>query len=164
MMLGRNRASNDQGETLVEVLVAVAILGLAGVAVLVGMGLAAKASRIHRAETTGSAQLRSYAEDIQQTVTNDPTKYTTACANQATAYLGSAVGFSTPTGFNDPTYTIQSIGQNSSGQVINVGCGSTDVGLQKLTLSMASKDGSTTETLAFVLRRPCDTNAGTACS
>jgi hypothetical protein len=148
---------DDQGETLVEVLVAVVILGLAGVAVLAGMALAAKASDIHRKETTGGAQVRTWAEDIQSYVTNDPTKYA-GCATQSTAYLGPAVSFATPSAFKTPSYTVQSIIQNATGQVTNVACGS-DVGLQLITLTLASTDAKATEKLTFILRRPCDPNS-----
>lgn len=162
MRPGRGRWQQlDRGETLVELLVSVVILGLAGVAVLGGMALAATASAIHRKETTGTAQVRTYAEDIQSYVTNNPSMYAT-CATAASAYAGSTVGFATPSGFNDPTYTVASIGQNGSGQVVTVAC-SADVGLQLLTLSLQSSDGKTTEKLTFVLRRPCDTSAVTAC-
>lgn len=159
-MIRARAQRGDTGETLVEVLVAVAILGLAGVAVLAGMGLAAKASNIHRKETTGSAQVSAYAEDIQRYVTNNPSAWD--CANAGTAYSPATVGFGTPTGFNDPTYSATPLSQNAAGQVVTGSC-SPDSGLQLLTLSLASTDGGATEHATFVLRRPCDTSVATTC-
>lgn len=157
------RRRREVGETLVEVLVAVAILGLAGVALLAGMGLAAKASDIHRKETTGGAQVSAYAEDIQRYVANDPSAWDCAGALAGTAYSPTTVGFATPAGFSDPTYTAAALNQNASGQIVTGSSCSPDSGLQLLTLSLASTDGGATERATFVLRRPCDTSVATTC-
>lgn len=166
------RYRGDWGETLVEVLVSVVLLGIAGVALLAGMAGAAKASALHRAETTGGAQVRTFAEDIQSWVTANPSSYVN-CPTDSTdnpdgtvavagTYGSSVVGFATPAGFKAGTVTVKTLDKN--GVPLMLGACSPDIGLQLLTLSLTSSDGNATEKLTFVLRRPCDTSAVSACS
>ena len=54
-----------RGATLVETLVALVILGIAGVAILAGLQLSVTASDIHRKQTSGGAYVRGYAEAIE---------------------------------------------------------------------------------------------------
>ena len=56
---------DDRGETLIELVVAVAILGIAGVAILGGLMMSVRSSVIHRNEASGGAYVRSFAEAIQ---------------------------------------------------------------------------------------------------
>ena len=144
-----SRQSSDRGDTLIEVLIAIAILGMAGVAVMAGLGLAAKSSDIHRKDTTASSSLRTYAEDIQKYLESHPSAYV-GCSPD---YSPATVGFSVPAGFNAPTVTVTSI--NATGG--SVACGS-DNGLQLLGLTLASADGRTSESLSIVVRAPCDTS------
>jgi Tfp pilus assembly protein PilV len=57
-------ARSDSGETLVEVLVAVVILGLAVVSILGGFGTALRVGVLHRDTAKEDSILRSYGEDI----------------------------------------------------------------------------------------------------
>src|SRR5690348_15563467 len=82
---------SDRGESLVEVLVALSILGVAAVAILAGLQLSVKTSDIHRKETTGGAYARSYAEAIERYVASAADHYVT-CA-PANAYSPATVGF-----------------------------------------------------------------------
>lgn len=148
-MTAQRWGSSDRGDTLVEVLIAMAILGMAGVAVIAGLGLAAKSSDIHRKDTTGSSYLRNYAEDIQKYIESHPSAYV-GCSPD---YSATKVGFSTPPSFNTPTVTVTSI--NSTGNAVP--CGS-DSGLQLLGLTLGSTDGRASESLSIVVRDPCDTS------
>ena len=65
MVLSKYRQRDERGETLVELVVALAILGIAGVAVLTGMMLNVRASSANRNEAGGSSYARSAAEAIQ---------------------------------------------------------------------------------------------------
>jgi type II secretory pathway pseudopilin PulG len=150
---GRLRTGSDRGETLVEVLAAVVILGIAGVAIVAGLMLSVKASDMHRKETTGGAYVRSFAEAIQNYVAAG--NYT-GCAG-ANAYKVSAVT-SQVTGLPG-TYTLtqkaaRSVGPNG---VAAAGCG-TDTGVQQLELHVSSNDGRADEKLVIVVRRSCAPN------
>jgi len=164
-MVGARSRESELGETLVEVLVAVIILGLTGVAVMAGLGLAVKSSSIHRAETTGGAYVRSYAEAIQNYVaTSGVTNYKPCAA--ANAYNVSAVTstLNLPPGYKATQDAALSVGPTGA-----TGTCSSDTGTQQLTLHVASAsaagvpDGRATETLVIIVRKPCDPSVS-ACS
>ena len=56
----------QRGSTLAEVLVAIVILSIAGVAIVSGMASASLASDTHRKEVTADTVVRSYANVIKQ--------------------------------------------------------------------------------------------------
>jgi type II secretory pathway pseudopilin PulG len=144
------RLGSDQGETLVEVLAAVVILGIAGVAVMAGLLLSVKASDIHRKETTGSAYVRSYAEAIQNYVDAAGTTNYKPCAG-ADWYTPAKVGFTVPTGFTASQTVALSVSPTGS----TSSC-SSDTGVQAVTLSVTSADNRASEKLFVILRKPCD--------
>ena len=146
----------DAGETLVEVLVTVVILGLAGVAVTAGLALSAKASDMHRKETTGGAYVRTFAEAIQQYVATAATTNYRPCA--AADYYTSRVSFGLPSGFTATQDKALSVGPTGATSACT-----TDPGIQQVTLHIASSDGRAAESLTIVLRNPCDPSV-TACS
>jgi len=156
--LGRLRAAvrADDGVTLIETLVALSILSIAGVAVMAGLQLTVQTSDIHRKQSTGGAYVRSYAEAIE-TYLNRSANYV-SCATSA-AYAPGVVGFTEPAG-----YTAQQEGSaqplDGDGSVLSGG-GCPDRGVQRLRLSVRSNDGRATERLTIVVRRAC--GATTSC-
>ena len=149
----RRRAGAEAGESLIEVLVAVVILGLSGVAVMAGLGLAVKVSDIHRKETTSGAYVRSYAEAIENYVATPGSDNYKPCAT-ANAYNVSAVvsALGLPSGYTATHDPAKSVGNNG---IAALGC-TVDTGVQQVTLSVTSSDARAVETLVIVLRRPCD--------
>lgn len=141
---------SDRGETLVEMLVAVAILGIAGVAILTGLQMSITTSDIHRKQTTGGAYARSYAESIQDYVASAANRYV-PCAG-ANAYSPATVGFTVP-----PGYTAE---QAAAERVLPDGgaaetCAGNDTGVQQIEITLAAADGRAAERLTVLLRRPC---------
>lgn len=67
MLAGRS-ASDDRGETLLEVLISVVILGFAAVSILGAFGLTTKVSGIDRRQSTAATAVRNFAEKIQTDV------------------------------------------------------------------------------------------------
>lgn len=141
---------DDRGETLIEVLAAVIILGLAGVAVLAGFALAITSSDIHRKETTGGAYAKSYAEAIQKYVQNNQSAF-----NCTPDYSAATVGLSgLPAGFT-PTYTWSSVGSTGAAATCTANT------VQLVTVTVTSSDLRATEGLSFMLRKPCSGDQGT---
>lgn len=160
----RSRWQSDQGETLVELLVAVAILGIAGVAIMTGLLVSVKTSDQHSKEATGGAYVRNWAERIQTAV--DAGAKLPSCASAPAYYLaiGSALvseypddaltsGF-TPTLATDGVQTASVMSWNGS-----VWGACTAKRVQRVLLKFTSAgDASHTadETLTVILRDPCN--------
>ncbi|MBI4729748.1 MAG: type II secretion system protein [Acidobacteria bacterium] len=133
----RRRAGRDErGTTLVEVLVAVAIMGVAFTSILGGIATSIMASDMQRKEATAETVLRSYSEAVRLT----------AYSSCAAAY--SAV-YSPPSGFETRVLSIE---YWESGTTFQPTCAA-DTGLQRLTLEARSTDGKASETVQILKRR-----------
>lgn len=146
---GRGR-NHENGETLLELLVSVAIMGTAFVAILAGIGTTLIATDSHRQQATTEAVLRSYAERIL-----DPTDVAyVACAT--TANYASPTGFSLPATGWSASVTSVLARQGDSPPTFAASCPSPDKGLQQLTLRVQSPAGQhrATETVVIVKRKP----------
>ncbi len=157
MRTGRDRLADvrsDRGATLVEVLVALAILSIAAVAILAGLQLSIATSDIHRKQSSGGAYVRNYAEAVQDHVAAD---HYVPCAGPG-AYAPAAVGFTVPPGYEAGQDAAVALAGDGSTRA----CPGGDTGVQRVRLTMRSSDGRATEELVVVLRRPC-APGGTAC-
>lgn len=161
-MPGSRGTRSEAGETLVELIVAVAILGIAGVAVLGGMLLNVKASALNRNQAGGGAYVRSAVEAIQKKVDNDGSYASCADAASSTgAYSTAANGtFSSAdlsNGYGATVLQVQSWKGGASGWGTCDTNGIQRIQLQVTTLGDASHKA--TETLYVVLRKPCSGGA-----
>ena len=100
----RTPQRSDRGETLIELVVAVAILGIAAVAILAGLMLSVRTSDIHRNDATGGAYVRSFAEAIQTDVDANGYK---PCATAASTYADVPVP-DLPAGYTPSVTAVQS--------------------------------------------------------
>ncbi|MFE7227111.1 type II secretion system protein J [Nocardioides sp. NPDC057577] len=141
---------SDRGETLVEVLVAVSILGIAGVAVVTGLQMSITSSDIHRKQTTGGAYARSYAESIQDYVASAADRYV-PCAG-ANAYSPATVGFTVPSGYTAEQAVAKRVPPDGG---VAGACSGNDTGVQQIEITLAASDGRAAERLTVLLRRPC---------
>lgn len=137
---------SDHGETLVEVLIAVAIMSIAVVAIIGGLVTSILVSDIHRKQATAGEAVRAYAEAIEGMVAGGGY---VACASAAS--YASPPGFAVPAGHTKSVVAGSMRYWNGGWQA---GCAA-DTGLQQLTVQVASDDGRATESLVVVLRRPC---------
>jgi prepilin-type N-terminal cleavage/methylation domain-containing protein len=146
-MAGRHRVADERGETLVEMLLAVAIMGIAAVALMAGLTTSVMMSDIHRKQATAGTAVRDYAEALQNYVADG--HYVDSCASPAPYALGS---FAVPAGFQHSV--VPGSIRYWDGAAWQSTC-TTDKGLQKLTVRVASADDRASEQLDVVLRKPC---------
>jgi Tfp pilus assembly protein PilV len=142
--------TNDRGETLVELLVAVMIMGVTVVSIVGAVVTSILMPDVHRKQATAGVHVRNYAEAIETAVV-----------------LNGYVATCTPgyaTGFAPPGYTSQIVAVSFwNGTSFPSPCNAaTDIGLQQLTLQVSSSDGRATETLVVVVRNSC--GPGTSCT
>jgi type II secretory pathway pseudopilin PulG len=143
--------ANDQGETLIELIIAIAIMGIAMVAIVGSMVTSILMSDVHRKEATAAAYVRDYAEKLESYVASgtSATPHYVACA-AGSDYAPGIVGL---TGM--PTaYTASATAAKSWSGSTWVTC-ATDNGYQKVTLAVRSSDGRAVEKLDVILRTPC---------
>ena len=141
----RGHARAEAGETLLELIITIAIMGLSVVAVLGGVLIAIQTTNLHRQHTQTQAKLRNWAESI-----SGDTTYTT-CPGPADF----PVAPSMPTGF---TATITAV-QHWNGTDFGGTC-ATDTGVQKVTLQVSVVNPSYpgfTSSLDVIVRKPCVT-------
>ena len=144
----RTRWADDRGESLVELLVAMLILGSAVVAVVGGLGTAIMMSDIHRKQAEIATRLNAYAAVIEGAVATSP------------GYVPCAKAPSYPSYDASPGYTadpIQVSYWNGSNAFVPMpSCTpSSDTGVQRVTLRIHSNDGRVTQSMDIVIRKPC---------
>jgi prepilin-type N-terminal cleavage/methylation domain-containing protein len=155
---------NDRGDTLVELLVAIVILGLGAVAILAGFLFSVQASSLSRNQSTSDAYARTLAEAIQNSLDTQGTY--TPCAPQ-NQYLTASIKSVLPTGFT-ATQSAAKVWTGTGFSSCGGKGGLPDYGVQQvvLTVSSAANPGKTAhqanEQLTVILRRPC--NSATAYS
>lgn len=156
----------DQGETLVEILVAIAVLGTAGIAVLGSVMLGIKISDIHRKTTGAAAVARNYVEAIENYIANTPGATGVsggyapcAAANYYSSKVASSV--SLPASWNGTITESRAVAVAATGSA-TTGCVTSpatdpayDGGVQQITLTATSNDGHGSESLTVILRKPC---------
>ncbi|WP_129337954.1 type IV pilus modification PilV family protein [Cellulomonas endophytica] len=159
MTAGRRRG-RDAGESLVEILLSVMIIGIAVTAILGGVGLAARASSQDERQIQAQALLRSWAEHVQARTTDSTY---VACATTAT-YSGSTWAYTSPApagleplpaGFTASVTEVQYWDPSTTS--FGSTCG-TDSGVQRVRLALtatATAAPGFTSTYDVVVRRPC---------
>jgi Tfp pilus assembly protein PilE len=132
---------DERGETLLELLVAITILGVCVVAIGAGIVASIRIAQIHRYQAMADDALHNYAETLQ-------TKYQ-LCAAGTSNYYASLLA-SPDSNFTNPTAAVASWSPASAQFV--AGCAAPDSGLQQVTLTLTSVNGYVAETLVVVLR------------
>ena len=130
------RRRTERGETLVELLLAIAIMGLAVLAIMAGVATSVLMSDIHRKQAAAGAYLRDFAEAVEKSVADGN-------------YLGCGNG----AGYASvPVPDFPAAGYEKA--VLSSSCpfGS---GVHQLTLQVRSTDGRATERLTVFVRKPC---------
>jgi type II secretory pathway pseudopilin PulG len=136
----------ERGESLLELVIAIALMGLAIVAVMSGLTTTVLLSDVQKKQATAGATVRNYAEALQQFVANG---HYIACA-AASSYA--VPGFAVPEGFT--AKVVSGSVQYWNGLLWLPLC-LPDRGLQRVRVIVASTDGRASEYLDVVLRKPC---------
>jgi len=156
-----NRSSGDRGETLLELVIALVILGIAVVAIVGGLASSVLISDVHRRQAQTGVIARDYAEALQAAITADQANYV-ACAGPASyapsAAAVAATGFTVPSG-----YTATASVRYWDGSTFGSCPAGGDSGLQRVTLTVSSDDGRARQSLVVLVRKPCR-STDAACS
>jgi type II secretory pathway pseudopilin PulG len=159
----RIQESRERGETLLELVISLAILGIVVVAVFGSIMVAIHFSTVHRNEVKASDYLRSAAESIENVVATpangNPDGYVASCSASTltTDYLA---GYST--GDTNFHASITAVGLWTGTQFQTCTTNPNTTGLEQLTVQVVTTDGSVKETLTMVVRTTC--SSGTTCS
>jgi type II secretory pathway pseudopilin PulG len=167
--MSARRPSGDLGESLLEILVSITIIGIAVTAILGAVGIAAGASTHDERQIEAQALLRSWGEYVQARTTD--ANYV-PCASTSTYGSGSPWWYTNPTpptgldalpaGFTPGVGRVQHWNGGTPG-AFGDAC-STDRGLQRVQLTMTVPAGEYpgfTSTYDVVVRRPCAKLAST---
>lgn len=144
----RPRFTGDAGLSLVEVLVAVSILGLAVTGILSSLGGASIASAAHRRTVSADTVLRDYAEAIKHHVEKGGYD---DCPATTTSYSPTSIGFTYPSAIYSVTHS-EPLYQGATG--FSSACPAPDGGAQSVTLTVSSLVGTDSETLSMIVRKP----------
>jgi Tfp pilus assembly protein PilV len=140
------RSRGDRGETLIELMVAVMIMSTAVIAIVGALALSIRVSDIHRKQATAGAAVRAFAEALETKVAETPTGYHDATCATPANYAGM---YAAPAGYTAEVMAVKFW----SGSAFVATC--PDIGVQLVSLRVASNDGRASETLDVVLRKPC---------
>jgi hypothetical protein len=153
---GRRRCAQgnlEHGETLVEILVAVIILGTAVIAVIGALVVGIKMSDLHRKQATAGTVLRDSAEALDSSVESGGY---TACP-QVSSYASALGTVAVPTGYSRTVDAVQ-VWDATNKTFTNVASPCNDIGVQLVRLRVSANDSPVSETLDVVLRLPCRPN------
>ena len=143
---------DDKGETLIELMIAVAIMGIVVVAIVGGIATSIMMSDIHRKQATAGAYVRNYAETVVAYVAAGTPASNANFAGSSPNYSPSTVGFTAPAGGFVASVTSVWCWDDASNKFISSCAAASSV--QQVTLNIASSDSRASETLLVIVRKP----------
>jgi hypothetical protein len=143
----------DRGETLVELLAAITIMGTAVVTIIGATATAIHLSGIHREQAKAGAYLREFAEAIEASVANSPTGYRLCNSSGLTATYTGYYNPPPPAPYQRDITAIRA--WDGTGFTIAPDVGCSDPGVQRVSLRVRVTTDNVSETLDIVIRRPC---------
>lgn len=145
--LRRRPVRDEAGTTLVEVLMATAILGIGVVAIVAAMGTSIIGTDHHRKQAQAHTVLLS-AADVVKSQSANPYQ---SCATSGSYAPGA--GVTLPSGWTPAAISVQSV-RYWDGSAFAAACPSPDRKLQLVEVQVATPDGRATESLTLVKRNP----------
>lgn len=138
--MSKRRQGDDSGESLVELMLTILIVGVCAVAIGSGIALSVKMSDVHRKQALAGEFLHNYAETLQSATYQ-------SCTSTTPNY---AAGLPTPTGSGSWTVSQAAISY-WNGTAFNGTCQNPDR-LQQVTLRLVGDSGLVNESVVVVLR------------
>ena len=135
---------SERGDTLVEVLMTIAILAVAFVGILAGLATAIRLSGIHRGQANADVVLTSAAESVKK-------QTYVACPGVVLTSYTPTTGVTLPSGWSSSNVTVTAV-QKWNGTSFQASCPATDQGLELVTITAATPDGKSTESIDVVKR------------
>jgi type II secretory pathway pseudopilin PulG len=138
--------TGDEGTSLVEVLLATAILGIAVVVLISGLTTAVFSSGQHRQQASAGAYLRSAVEAVKG-------QNFVPCAGTGSYTVSGVV--TAGSGFDQPVITSVTHFTAAGGSLVALPvCTTATNEVQVITMSVSSSDARTAESVRFSMRRP----------
>ena len=137
-------ARSERGDTLVEVMMTVAILAVAFVGILAGLATAIRLSGIHRGQANADVVLTSAAESVKN-------QTYIACPVVIVTSYNPTSGVTLPSGWSSSNVTITAV-QKWNGTAFQASCPGTDQGLELVTITATTPDGKSTESIDVLKR------------
>jgi len=154
---------DQNGDTLIEILIAVVLLSFAVIAVVDSLTTTVVSASSHRTQTRLTTLLKTFAEQVTSRVQVGTGYIVCGSAAAYNAAFGPSPGDGTeipPPGYNGYAETVASVSYWVTGTAYRAGsyaptC-STDTGLQVLTLSVAApaSAGGASDTITVIVRNP----------
>lgn len=154
---------DDRGESLVELLVALAVMSTAVIALLGALAVAIRVSEVHRYQAEAGAFTREFAERLENTVATSDTGYKECVAGQGNQalvghYENLWVVPASRAGLYERKVVKVTYWNQSGSAYVDTCPASSDYGVQLVTLRVFSKNSdlpTVSETLEVTLRKPC---------
>jgi len=136
-------ARNERGDTLVELLITITVVGISFVALLSGLATAIRLSATHRGQANADVVLVSAAESVKN-------QSYVACPDVTLLSYDPTQGVTLPSGWSSSDVAITSVkGWNGTAFV---SCPPIDGKLQLITITATTPDGESTENVDVVKR------------
>jgi type II secretory pathway pseudopilin PulG len=138
--------ATDGGESLLELVIAVTIMGIAVVAIVSGIATSILMSDINRKQATAGAYVRNYAEAVETYVAGGNFNTTSS-----PSYGAGTVGFTVPSGGYVASVSSVTCWNDTTAQF---GACPTTASVQRVALTVASSDARASEGLVVIVRQP----------
>ncbi|RNL62394.1 type II secretion system protein [Nocardioides marmoriginsengisoli] len=158
---------DQRGETLVEVLVTVVILGLAGTAIMGAVALSARASDLNRKQATAGSYVRGVVETVQNYVAAGGYQTCGAAGVYATYLNNNPALVDLPPGYTLTQPAKVDTWDGTTSTWSTCASAASDYGVQRVRFQLlkAGTDGrpDSVESLYVILRKPCSGSVPTPC-
>lgn len=145
----RPSCASERGDTLIEVLVAVAILGIAGAAIMGGFASSIVLSTVHRELATTASDSRNFAELLDKAIDDGTIEYTQCAA---------AAAYSSPPGFiagANNTSHVTAVAYWNGTSFVGACPPGGDQGVQRVSVSVTNTDTRAISDAQVIIRKPC---------
>lgn len=151
---------DDRGDTLIEILLSLIILGLASLALIVAFGTSMTASGEHRSLTTGDTYVKTVANHVAGSVQSSTSNFSSCPANPSDltsvllAYTSIAGQVSLPSGYSASVTAVEYWISPTQGQAGSWGTSCIVNAPQLIAVTLTNLSTNATNTLSLVVDNP----------